>query len=204
MVVNKASSPAFRCGKRIFDLLGALLLLLAMVAPMGAIYLLLLEHLGRPTFFRQIRLGKDQERFTLYKFRTMSELTDDTGALLPDQERTSSLGRLLRRYRLDELPGLLNVLRGDLSLVGPRPLPPAVLAGLGPVVVERCAVRPGLTGWAQVNGNTLLANEEKMALDLWYVRNASFRLDIEILVKTADVLVRGERRNDDAIQKSAA
>ena len=150
--------------------------------------------MGRPVIFRQARSGRDGQEFTLVKFRSMSDLRDADGKLLPDDERTTRLGAILRRTRLDELPGLLNVARGDMNFVGPRPLLPKTIAEQGAAGRRRGDVRPGLTGWAQVNGNTLLSLEEKIALDLWYIDNRSFWLDVRILGRTLLVMTGGERR----------
>lgn len=150
--------------------------------------------LGRPVLFRQMRSGRSGVPFRMIKFRTMRELRDDKGALLPDELRTTGVGRFLRRSRLDELPELVNVIAGDMNLVGPRPLLPETIAEMGECGVLRGAVRPGLTGLAQVSGNTLLARDEKLALDTWYVRNRSWWLDWSIVLRTLAVVIAGERR----------
>ena len=118
-----------------------------------------------------------------------------SGALLPDSERTTRFGRFLRRSRLDELPELWNVLKGDMSIVGPRPLLPETVAGMGELGVRRCRVRPGLTGWAQVSGNTFLSEDHKLALDLWYIDHRTLRLDLLIVVESLGLVVFGERVN---------
>lgn len=148
---------------------------------------------GRPVLFRQYRSGKEAISFRLIKFRTMSDTRDESGALLADQQRVTPVGVFLRRSRLDEIPGLINVLRGDMALVGPRPLLPATIEQLGSRGRKRCAVKPGLTGWAQVNGNTLLTLDQKVTLDLWYIENRSALLDLKILALTLLVVFGGEK-----------
>jgi len=149
---------------------------------------------GRPALFRQSRAGKSAEPFTLLKFRSMRDTRASNGELLGDEERVTAFGRFLRRSRLDELPGLVNVVRGEMTFVGPRPLLPATIRELGHDGVRRCSVKPGLTGWSQVNGNTLLTLEEKAALDLWYIDNRSALLDLKILALTFFVMFGGEKR----------
>lgn len=150
---------------------------------------------GAPVLFRQNRLTKGGRLFQVLKFRTMNDRRDAQGQLLPDGMRTTALGRFLRRSRLDELPQLWNILLGEMSLIGPRPLLPQTIAATGEKGQLRCAVRPGLTGWAQVNGNTLLSDEDKIALDLWYIKNRSLWIDLVILARTVGVALRGERFN---------
>jgi len=142
--------------------------------------------------FRQTRPGRDGEPFTIFKFRTMADGLDADGQLLPDADRLTRLGRVLRTTSLDELPELWNVIRGDMSLVGPRPL----LVRYTPFLREeerlRLAVRPGITGWAQVNGRNNAAWDERLALDVWYVRNWSLALDLKILARTVRGVLRGD------------
>lgn len=169
--------------------------LLVLLTPLLAVLTLLVRLLmGKPVLFRQQRSGKNGRIFTLTKFRSMRDTSDEAGNPLPDAQRVTSLGRLLRRSRLDELPGLWNVVTGDLAFVGPRPLMPQTIANLGHTGNERGKVKPGLTGWAQVNGNTLLTLEEKVDLDLFYVAHANWRLDLSILLLTVWVIIAGERR----------
>jgi lipopolysaccharide/colanic/teichoic acid biosynthesis glycosyltransferase len=149
--------------------------------------------LGRPLFFRQSRSGLGARPFVICKFRTMHEGRDVDGALLPDALRETPATRLMRSIRIDELPQLLSIARGDMAFIGPRPLLPATIAEFGELGRIRGTVRPGLSGWAQVNGNTRLTNSEKLALDLWYVRNRSLWLDLRILVLTVQVALLGER-----------
>ncbi|MBZ9703496.1 MULTISPECIES: sugar transferase [unclassified Mesorhizobium] len=148
---------------------------------------------GRPLFFRQSRSGLEGRPFVICKFRTMHEGRDGNGMLLPDALRETPATRLMRSVRIDELPQLLSIARGDMAFMGPRPLLPATIAEFGELGRIRGTVRPGLSGWAQVNGNTRLTNSEKLALDLWYVRNRSLWLDLHILVLTVQVALLGER-----------
>lgn len=149
--------------------------------------------LGQPVLFSQIRPGRSMQPFTLYKFRTLLN-PGDVGAT-GDEARTTPLGNLLRRVRFDELPQLWNVLRGDMSLIGPRPLLPRDLPCSSEALAERCSVRPGITGWAQVNGGHLLTPEEKLALDLSYIRHRTLALDLRILWLTLRMMLLGERVN---------
>jgi lipopolysaccharide/colanic/teichoic acid biosynthesis glycosyltransferase len=140
--------------------------------------------MGWPVFFKQKRPGLKGHPFLLVKFRTMTDERDETGTLLPDGSRLTSLGRFLRATSLDELPQLWNVLRGELSLVGPRPLLMQYLERYTPEQARRHEVLPGITGWAQINGRNAISWEEKFALDIWYVDNWSLKLDALILVRT--------------------
>lgn len=181
--------------RRPFDIglsLSGGLLLLPMMLLIGAAIIL---SMGRPVLFRQSRSGANGRSFDMVKFRTMADIRDAAGQPLPDCVRITRLGRALRRTRVDELPELWNVLKGEMSLVGPRPLLAETIEQMGADGIARGAVRPGLTGWAQVNGNALLSDRDKLALDLWYVRNASLALDLAILVKTIGVVLCGERIN---------
>ena len=174
-----------RHGKRLLDLaLAAPLLLLALPLLAGAAALAAGQNRGH-WLFRQARPGWQGRLFTLYKLQTMTEARDATGQLLSDAQRLPPLGRWLRATSLDELPQLWNIVRGDLSLVGPRPLLPEYLPLYSPAQARRHAVRPGLTGWAQVNGRNAIGWEEKFALDVWYVDHLSLRLDLLILWRTA-------------------
>ena len=148
---------------------------------------------GTPVLFRQVRVGRNCKPFVLIKFRTMTNARDNSGCLLGDSQRTTRLGRLLRRFRIDELPELWNIITGEMSFIGPRPLLETSFATQGSAGRVRATVRPGLTGWAQINGNTLLSDEEKLALDLWYTENVSLAIDLKILVKTFETLLFGER-----------
>ncbi len=181
-----------RRGKRLFDLaltvpalilLGPLLLVLA---------LLVRWQLGTPVLFRQQRPGLHGRPFWLYKFRTMTEARDVEGRLLPDEQRLTPFGRFLRSTSLDELPELFNVLRGEMSLVGPRPLLMAYLERYTPTQRRRHEVRPGLTGWAQINGRNALDWPQRLALDVWYVDHLSFGLDLRIMLITLVKIWRRE------------
>jgi len=167
---------------------------LAVLAPvLLAIALVVAMTLGRPVLFHQVRSGRGGRPFAMVKFRTMRHARRPDGALLSDEDRVSRFGRLLRRTRLDEIPGLIHVVRGEMAMVGPRPLLPATIAAWGDAGRARGRVRPGMTGWAQVNGGPLLTEQEKLALDLWYVEHRNARLDLAILVRTALVIVGGDR-----------
>lgn len=148
--------------------------------------------LGSPVFFRQQRPGLNGKIFTMYKFRTMTDKRDGEGNLLPDEDRLPSFGRFLRSTSLDELPELINVLKGDMSLVGPRPLLVQYLPRYSDFQARRHEVRPGITGWAQVNGRNAISWEEKFSLDVWYVDNASFILDLKILWMTVLKIMKRE------------
>ena len=148
--------------------------------------------LGPPVLFRQVRPGLGGRPFTLLKFRTMRDLRNREENLLPDEARLSGFGALLRRLSFDELPEMFNVLKGDMSLVGPRPLLVQYLDRYTPEQARRHEVKPGLTGWAQVNGRNAITWEEKFALDIWYVDNRSFWLDLKILAMTAWKVLKRE------------
>jgi lipopolysaccharide/colanic/teichoic acid biosynthesis glycosyltransferase len=147
--------------------------------------------MGQPVLFRQQRPGLAGRSFTILKFRTMADTYDASGRPLPDERRISRVGGFLRRTSLDELPELVNVLRGDMSLVGPRPLLTEYLPLYSQAQKRRHDVRPGITGWSQVNGRNALTWEEKLALDIWYVDNRSLRLDLRILRMTIGSVVKG-------------
>ena len=170
--------------KRFFDFLLALLALLLLALPLVALSLLLRRKLGSPVLFRQVRPGLQGRSFTMVKFRTMTDERGPDGALLPDAHRLTTFGRFMRASSLDELPELWNVLRGDMSLVGPRPLLMQYLSLYTPEQARRHEVRPGVTGWAQVNGRNAISWEEKFKFDVWYVDNRSLWLDIKILFLT--------------------
>ncbi len=179
-------------GKRAFDLLvGTAILLLAMPA-MAVSALLIRLHLGSPVLFRQERPGALEKPVVLLKFRTMTDARDTAGNLLPDGQRLTHLGRFLRRSSLDELPELFNVLRGELSLVGPRPLLMKYLPFFTARERLRHTVRPGLTGWAQINGRNYLPWDKRLAMDVWYVENWSLWLDVRILFATVWKVLRRE------------
>jgi lipopolysaccharide/colanic/teichoic acid biosynthesis glycosyltransferase len=148
--------------------------------------------LGAPVLFRQERLGLEGRPFLILKFRTMTDARDGNGNLLPDAERLTAMGRFLRATSLDELPELINVVRGEMSLVGPRPLHSRYHSRYTPQQFRRHDVLPGITGWAQVNGRNALSWEDKFILDLWYVDHQSFWLDVKILALTGIKLIKGE------------
>lgn len=170
--------------KRTFDCLTALILLIVLSPIMLLTAILVRIFLGKPVLFRQERPGLNGKLFILMKFRTMNDKRNDDGELLPDGLRLTRFGQFLRRTSLDELPQLFNVLKGDMSLVGPRPLLPEYLPLYTKDQARRHEVRPGITGHAQVNGRNLLTWEEKFELDVWYVDHQSFWLDLKILLKT--------------------
>ena len=180
-----------RGGKRLFDIVVATLLLIA-VAPILTVAALAVRFaLGRPVFWRQLRPGLNGQPFLMTKFRTMTSATDTRGHLLPDEQRMTSVGRLLRSSSLDELPELWNVVKGDMSLVGPRPLLMQYLDRYTPEQARRHEVRPGITGLAQVSGRNALGWDEKFALDVRYVDNLSPWLDAKLLALTVwNVLTR--------------
>ena len=167
--------------KRIFDIFLSLIVLILASPLMLILALLIWAFLGRPIIFSQERPGFKRKIFTLYKFRTMAEVRDASGKLLPDTMRLTTLGRFLRSSSLDELPELINILRGEMSWVGPRPLLVEYLPRYTDEQDRRHDVMPGLTGWAQVNGRNALTWEEKFMYDVWYVDNWSFGLDLKIL-----------------------
>lgn len=142
------------------------------------------KSMGRPVLFKQQRPGLNGEPFYIYKFRTMTDARDDQGELLPDEQRMTKVGSFIRKTSIDELPQLINVIKGDLSLVGPRPLLMEYLPLYSEEQKKRHLVKPGITGWAQVNGRNAISWEAKFKLDVWYVENQSFKLDIYILYKT--------------------
>lgn len=177
--------------KRLFDLLLASLALIVLGVPLLVLIWMVRTRLGSPVFFRQTRPGLHGKPFVMVKFRTMTDGRAPDGELLPDAERLTAFGRFLRATSLDELPELWNVIKGDMSLVGPRPLLMEYLPLYSPEQARRHEVRPGVTGWAQVNGRNALGWDEKFALDVWYVDHRSLWLDIRILWLTVrKVLVR--------------
>jgi lipopolysaccharide/colanic/teichoic acid biosynthesis glycosyltransferase len=191
--LTSSATPTWyvRWGKRALDLLLALpLLLLTLPVLAGAALLLRLQPGQGGVLFRQQRPGRHGRLFTLYKLQTMTSARDARGQLLPDAQRLTRLGRLLRASSVDELPQLWNVLRGDLSLVGPRPLLPEYLPLYSPAQARRHEVRPGITGWAQVNGRNAISWEQKFIYDVWYVDHLSFALDLRILALTAGRVLR--------------
>jgi len=177
--------------KRAFDFVVALVLLLMLSPLILATAILIVRGMGSPVIFRQQRPGLNGRPFEVLKFRTMSDKAGPDGQLLPDETRLTALGAVLRRFSLDELPQLFNVLKGEMSLVGPRPLLMEYLPLYSVVQMRRHEVRPGVTGWTQVNGRNALSWEDKFALDVWYVDNRSFWLDLKILAMTAGRVFSG-------------
>ncbi|MBP0629226.1 MULTISPECIES: sugar transferase [unclassified Cupriavidus] len=178
--------------KRIFDVVLALLGMLLLAIPLLLLICVVRVRLGKPVFFRQVRPGLHGEPFHILKFRTMTDARGPDGELLPDPERLTKLGAFLRSTSLDELPELWNVLKGDMSLVGPRPLLMEYLPRYSPEQMRRHMVRPGITGLAQISGRNTISWEEKFRLDVWYVDHVSVWLDIVILWKTVIKVVARE------------
>lgn len=170
--------------KRLLDITISLIALFFLLPLMSLIYLLVIINLGSPAFFLQERVGKDNKIFKMIKFRTMKNSTDKNGNLLSDNERVTKFGSFLRSFSLDELPELINILKGDMSLVGPRALLVQYLGLYNDEQIRRHEVLPGLTGWAQINGRNSITWSEKFKLDVWYVDNWSLWLDIKIFFLT--------------------
>ena len=182
--------------KRTFDILASSLLLLLTLPLIGLVAILVCAAMGRPILFRQQRPGYRGKPFTLYKFRTMSETTGADGRLLPDGERLGVLGHWLRRTSLDELPELLNVLRGEMSMVGPRPLLMSYLGKYSAQQARRHEVRPGITGWAQINGRNVVSWADQFKMDVWYVDHRSLWLDLKIMLRTVWLVLSGKGVNE--------
>lgn len=178
--------------KRIFDFVVSVIILILLSPIMLLVAMLVRMKLGSPIFFKQQRPGLHGKPFYFYKFRTMTDEKDENGLLLPDEYRLSSFGKFLRRTSLDEFPQLINVIKGDISLVGPRPLLMAYLSLYTREQAKRHLVRPGITGWAQINGRNSISWEEKFELDVWYVENHSFLLDLKILFLTIKKVIKSE------------
>jgi sugar transferase EpsL len=183
--------------KRAFDLIVAVILIIVIAPLLLLIALIVRLTLGPPVLFRQQRPGLNGEPFEIFKFRTMTNVNAENGKLLPDAERLINFGKILRRFSLDELPQLLNVLKGDLSMVGPRPLLMEYMALYTPEQKRRHEVRPGITGWAQVNGRNALSWEERFKLDVWYVDHQTIWLDLKILWLTLLRVLHGEGINQE-------
>ena len=178
--------------KRAFDILISSILLFLLLLPLLVLVVMIRIKLGSPILFSQVRPGLNGVPFTLLKFRTMTDAVNASGILLTDEDRLTPFGQLLRRTSLDELPELWNVLKGDMSLVGPRPLLMEYLPLYTQEQNRRHEVRPGITGWAQVNGRNLLHWDERFKLDVWYVDQHSFLLDIKILILTIQKVIKRE------------
>ncbi len=183
--------------KRVFDFLLALLGLIVLSPILIVTAIMVRIKLGSPILFCQQRTGLRAQPFYVYKFRTMTDQRDAEGRLLSDEVRLTAFGNLLRRLSLDELPQLLNVIKGDLSLVGPRPLLMQYLPLYSPKQARRHKVRPGITGWAQVNGRNAISWEDKFKLDVWYVDHQSFWLDLKILWMTFNKVFKREGISQD-------
>jgi sugar transferase EpsL len=191
-----AGAPAR--SKRLFDLVGATLLLIVLSPVIAAVAALVRLRLGRPVIYRQERPGLGGRPFKIYKFRTMLNTTDENGMLLPSAHRTSRFGQRIRALSLDELPQLWNVIKGDMSLVGPRPLMPEYLPLYNAEQARRHEVRPGITGLTAISGRNALTWEEKFALDIEYVDNHDLRMDLDILMRTFGTVLsrRGVRHSE--------
>jgi sugar transferase EpsL len=189
-VADLVGTLGYRLSKRLFDLTVASIGLVVLSPVLGAIAVVVRVTIGSPVLFRQPRPGRHGKPFELLKFRTMSDARDGEGNLLPDRERLTRIGRLLRATSLDELPELVNVVRGEMSLVGPRPLLMEYLDLYSPEQARRHDVRPGITGWAQVNGRNATTWEERFANDLYYVDHPSMKLDLHILKRTVTGVLR--------------
>jgi len=176
--------------KNIFDFLVSAILLL-LLSPLLLITIFLVKiFLGSPVFFKQPRPGLNEKKFMLYKFRTMKDSRDENGNLLSDEKRLTKFGKLLRSLSIDELPALINVIKGDMSLIGPRPLLIEYLPFYSTEQKKRHSIKPGITGWAQVNGRNKLSWEKKFELDVWYVKNCSFLLDCKIILLTVLKIIK--------------
>ena len=184
MVIQKAA-------KRLFDVVGASLALVALSPVIATVAAIVRTRIGSPVFFRQMRPGRNGDPFRIIKFRTMTDERAPDGVLLSDEERLVEVGRRLRRWSLDELPELLNVVAGDMSLVGPRPLLMEYLPRYTDEQARRHEVRPGLTGLAQVSGRNDLSWERRFELDVWYIDNWSIWLDVSILLQTVRQVLTG-------------
>lgn len=178
--------------KSCFDRILALILLIFAFPILLFVMVAIGVSLGRPVFFQQQRPGKDEKIFTIFKFRTMSNERDENGELLPDAQRLKGIGKLVRSLSLDELPQLLNVLKGEMSFIGPRPLLIEYLPRYNTIQKRRHEVNPGITGWAQVNGRNAITWEEKFNYDVWYVDNISFWLDMKIILMTVQKVFQRE------------
>lgn len=186
--------------KRFLDLILSLMALIILMPLMLIIYILVRVKLGKPAIFKQERPGKDEKIFTLYKFRTMTDEKDENGNLLPDEQRLTKFGKMLRSTSLDELPELVNIIKGDMSIVGPRPLLVRDMVFMTEIQRKRHSVRQGLTGLAQVNGRNNITWEEKIKYDLNYVENISFINDVKIILKTVIKVLKREDTQTDGMQ----
>ena len=184
MIIVRKSAFYSKYGKRFIDLVLVIPGTVILAHVLVLIAVLVRIKLGAPVLFKQVRPGLDTRPFTIYKYRTMNNKKDAQGRLLPDKERLTGFGRFLRSASLDELPGLFNVLKGDMSLAGPRPLLVQYLERYTSEQARRHEAKPGITGWAQVNGRNAVNWEERFKMDVWYVGNVTFWLDMKILFLT--------------------
>ena len=182
--------------KRILDIILSLIAIIVTLPIFLIVGILILIFIGQPAIFRQKRPGKNEKIFTMYKFRTMTNKKDEDGNLLPDELRLTKLGKFLRKTSLDEIPEFINILKGDMSFVGPRPLLVEYLPYYTEEEHHRHDVRPGLTGWAQANGRNLVNWDERFKLDLEYVNNVSLKMDIKVILKTINVVLKREGITD--------
>ena len=185
--------------KRLFDILGALILIILTLPIMIWAYFAIKKHLGSPVIFTQSRPGKDEKIFQIYKFRSMSNATDQNGNLLSDEIRLGNFGKKLRALSIDELPQLFNILKGDMSFIGPRPLLIEYLPLYSKEQKRRHNVRPGITGLAQVNGRNAISWREKFEFDRYYADNLSLILDIKITLKTIQKVIKKDGVNKDGM-----
>ena len=185
--------------KRLFDILGALILIILTLPIMIWVYFAIKKHLGSPVIFTQSRPGKDEKIFQIYKFRSMSNATDQNGNLLSDEIRLGNFGKKLRALSIDELPQLFNILKGDMSFIGPRPLLIEYLPLYSKAQKRRHNVRPGITGLAQVNGRNAISWREKFEFDRYYADNLSLFLDIKIALKTIQKVIKKDGVNKDGM-----
>ena len=181
--------------KTLFDFVASFLLILFSLPIIFVLCIVIRINMGRPVFFIQRRPGLNEKSFNFYKLRTMTNDKNDEGNLLTDNNRITKLGSFLRRTSLDELPSLLNVIKGDMSLVGPRPLLVEYLDYYSDEQSKRHNVKPGVTGWAQINGRNNISWNERLELDIWYIKNRSFLLDIKILIITIFKVLKSEGIN---------
>lgn len=182
--------------KRILDIILSLIAIIVTLPIFLIVGILILIFIGQPAIFRQKRPGKKEKIFTMYKFRTMTNKKDENGNLLPDELRLTKLGKFLRKTSLDEIPEFINILKGDMSFVGSRPLLVEYLPYYTEEEHHRHDVRPGLTGWAQANGRNLVNWDERFKLDLEYVNNVSLKMDIKVILKTINVVLKREGITD--------
>lgn len=183
--------------KRIIDIIFSIILIIVLSPIIVITFLLVLVFLGKPVVFKQKRPGLNEDKFVIYKFRTMNSKRDDHGLLLPDEKRLTRFGETIRKLSLDELPQLFNVLKGDMSFIGPRPLLSEYLLLYNEEQKKRHIVRPGITGWAQVNGRNSISWEEKFKFDCYYAENLNFLLDLKIVwITIVKVLKRSDVTSD--------